>query len=85
MDTGLDIDTFFVSVLSLTVLFLFTFIKYKDVWPQNKYWILYVVFWIVLELAALILLSLQTSGLVRPVWLSLESIRVSQCSMLSFT
>ncbi|QKD57635.2 uncharacterized protein FOBCDRAFT_139536 [Fusarium oxysporum Fo47] len=62
------IDSYLLSILSLSFFFLFIYLKFDAAWSKNTCLVALAIVWIILELLALILFSLQMSGVVKDSW-----------------
>ncbi|KAJ0129021.1 Uncharacterized protein HZ326_27876 [Fusarium oxysporum f. sp. albedinis] len=61
------IDSYLLSIISLSF-FLFIYLKFDAAWSKNTCLVALAIVWIILELLALILFSLQMSGVVKDSW-----------------
>lgn len=62
------VDSYLLSILSLSFFFLFIYLKFDAAWSKNTCLVALAIVWIILELLALILFSLQMSGAIKESW-----------------
>ncbi|SPJ83506.1 uncharacterized protein FTOL_10090 [Fusarium torulosum] len=65
MDQYQIVDTYLLSIISLSFIFLFIYLKFDAAWSKNTCLVALAIVWIILELLAFILLSLQMSGAIK--------------------
>jgi hypothetical protein len=65
MDQYQIVDTYLLSIISLSFIFLFIYLKFDAAWSKNTCLMALAIVWIILELLAFILLSLQMSKAIK--------------------
>jgi hypothetical protein len=62
------VDTYLLSIIPLSFIFLFIYLKFDAAWSKNTCLVALAIVWIILELLALIPFSLQMSGAIKESW-----------------
>ncbi|OBS20575.1 hypothetical protein FPOA_06932 [Fusarium poae] len=73
MDQFQVADAYLLSLLSFFCILLFIYVKFDGAWSRNKCLVALTIVWIIAELLALIVFSLQMSGVIKVPWFATSS------------